>query len=182
VIDAPEQHENGVGAESRHGTPAGPGGHHGHGGAPHRLRRRLGHPLRRLLPPPGCLLGPFVAPLRGSAGDGAGELVPGHRLRITLLRVSGEDTPMADRHAHPDAHSETGTGAESDRGPAAAYPGTPRWVKVLGIAALVVILLVLVVMLAAGGQHGPDRHLPSGDAGGQTLAGAQGGYRPELGR
>jgi hypothetical protein len=64
----------------------------------------------------------------------------------------------------------------------AAYPGTPRWVKVLGIAALVVILLVLVVMLAVGGQHGPGRHPPGGDPGGQTLARPQGEHRPELGR
>ena len=69
---------------------------------------------------------------------------------------------MADRRAHPDASADRS--AEPDRGPAAAYPGTPRWVKLLGIAALVVVLLVIIAMLAAGGQHGPGRHLPSGGA------------------
>ncbi len=34
----------------------------------------------------------------------------------------------------------------------------PRWVKVLGIVALVVVLLVVVMMVAGGGQHGPRRH------------------------
>jgi len=40
------------------------------------------------------------------------------------------------------------------------YPSTPRWVKALGIAAIVMVLLVVVVMLVAGGQHGPGRHAP----------------------
>jgi hypothetical protein len=48
------------------------------------------------------------------------------------------------------------------------YPSTPRWVKVLGIAALVVVLLVVVVMLVAGGQHGPGRHTMPGDTGAPT--------------
>ena len=83
---------------------------------------------------------------------------------------------MADRRAHPDASA--GRSAEPDRGPAAAYPGTPRWVKLLGTAALVVVLLVIIAMLAAGGQHGPGRHLPSGGAGGQTPATVQGVFWP----
>jgi hypothetical protein len=82
---------------------------------------------------------------------------------------------MADRHAAPDAS------AEPDGGAAAPYPGTPRWVKLLGIAALVVVLLVLAVMLAVGGQHGPGRHVPSGGSGGQTPAIAQGVSRPGSG-
>jgi hypothetical protein len=45
--------------------------------------------------------------------------------------------------------------------------GTPRWVKVSGIIALVVVLLVVVGMLI-GGEHGPGRHTPFGNAGGQT--------------
>lgn len=58
------------------------------------------------------------------------------------------------------------TGMGSDRG--STYR-TPRWVKVLGIIALVVVLLVVVVLVTGlGGQHGPGRHLPSGDAGGDT--------------
>jgi len=44
-------------------------------------------------------------------------------------------------------------------------PGTPRWVKVFGIITLIVVLLVVIMMLAGGGNHGPSRHMPSGDAG-----------------
>jgi hypothetical protein len=82
---------------------------------------------------------------------------------------------MADRPAAPDPS------AAPDTGSAAPYPGTPRWVKLLGIAALLVVLLVLVVMLAVGGQHGPGRHVPSGGHGGQTPAIAQGVLRPGSG-
>ena len=94
---------------------------------------------------------------------------------------------MADRGAYPDASADRSADASADRsagpdrGSAAPYPGTPRWVKLLGIAALLVVLLVVLVMLAAGGQHGPGRHLPSGDAGGQTPAIAQGVVRPGSG-
>jgi hypothetical protein len=52
----------------------------------------------------------------------------------------------------------------SDTGDA---PGTPRWVKVFAIIALIVVLLVVIVMVAGGGTHGPSRHLPSGGAGHQ---------------
>ena len=48
-------------------------------------------------------------------------------------------------------------------------PGTPRWVKIFGMIALIVVLLVVVMMLA-GGNHGPSRHMPSGDAGHQMPA------------
>jgi len=43
------------------------------------------------------------------------------------------------------------------------YPGTPRWVKLSGIAAGVLALVV--AALIAGGGHGPGRHLSPGDAG-----------------
>ena len=46
-------------------------------------------------------------------------------------------------------------------------PGTPRWVKVFAIIALIVVVLVAIVMVAGGGTHGPSRHSPSGDAGHQ---------------
>jgi uncharacterized cupredoxin-like copper-binding protein len=49
-------------------------------------------------------------------------------------------------------------------------PGTPRWVKALGLAALIAVLLVVVVMLLSGGQHGPGLHAPSINAGAGTLA------------
>lgn len=46
-----------------------------------------------------------------------------------------------------------------DRSP---YPGTPRWVKVIGILALVVLLLLVILIVAGNGTHGPRRH--AGDA------------------
>jgi hypothetical protein len=48
------------------------------------------------------------------------------------------------------------------------YPGTPRWVKVIGIIVIVVVLLVVATMFLVGGEHGPGRHTPSGDAGSQV--------------
>ena len=46
------------------------------------------------------------------------------------------------------------------------YPGTPRWVKVFGIIAVVLTLLVLFLILAGvGGPHGPGHHTSSGEAG-----------------
>jgi hypothetical protein len=50
------------------------------------------------------------------------------------------------------------------------YPGTPRWVKVFGIIVIVVVVLVVAMMFIAGGEHGPGRHTPSGDAGAQVTA------------
>ena len=49
--------------------------------------------------------------------------------------------------------------------------GTPRWVKVSGIVALVLILLFVTAMLIGGGfgGHGPGRHSPGRDTpGGHT--------------
>jgi hypothetical protein len=37
-------------------------------------------------------------------------------------------------------------------------PGTPRWVKVIGIVLLAVLLLALAVTVIGGGQHGPGMH------------------------
>ena len=51
------------------------------------------------------------------------------------------------------------THADPDGGSTA---GTPRWVKVFGIVALVLLLLLVVVQFAGGG-HGPGRHVPPGD-------------------
>ncbi len=42
------------------------------------------------------------------------------------------------------------------------YPGTPRWVKVFGIIALVVVLLFVILLFTRGpGGHGPSRHIQS---------------------
>jgi hypothetical protein len=41
------------------------------------------------------------------------------------------------------------------------YPGTPRWVKVLGIIILILIILAVIALATGlGGPHGPGRHLP----------------------
>ena len=46
---------------------------------------------------------------------------------------------------------------------------TPRWVKIVGIVALVLLLLLGIMLLTGvGGDHGPGRHMPSGGAGGHT--------------
>jgi hypothetical protein len=74
---------------------------------------------------------------------------------------------MADPPRYPDSGDDAGVGP--DRGP---KPGTPRWVKVFGIIAIVVVLLV-VIMLLVGGGHGPGRHTPSSGLGGHS-AGARG--------
>jgi hypothetical protein len=67
---------------------------------------------------------------------------------------------MPDLPTYPDADGDTRddtgmwTGRESP-------PGTPRWVKIVGIVALIVALLIVVVMLVGGGGgHGPGRHAP----------------------
>jgi hypothetical protein len=50
-------------------------------------------------------------------------------------------------------------------------PGTPRWVKVFGIVILILILLVAIAFITGlGGEHGPGRHLPSGDTGDTRFA------------
>jgi hypothetical protein len=73
---------------------------------------------------------------------------------------------VTDSQLSANAAEETDSAAA--RGPAAgAYPGTPRWVKLGAIIAIVLILLVVVAMALSGGEHGPFRHIPSGS--GMTL-------------
>jgi hypothetical protein len=39
--------------------------------------------------------------------------------------------------------------------------GTPRWVKVFGIIALIVVVAFIILMFIRGpGGHGPGRHMP----------------------
>jgi hypothetical protein len=38
------------------------------------------------------------------------------------------------------------------------YPGTPRWVKVFGIIALVVVLLFVILLFTRGPHRGPGDH------------------------
>ncbi len=64
------------------------------------------------------------------------------------------------------AHLPPDTGVGPDQEPTT---GTPRWVMVSGIIALVVVLLFVIVLLVGGG-HSPGRHTSSGDAGGRHVA------------
>ena len=53
--------------------------------------------------------------------------------------------------------------ADPPRSPDPRPPSAPRWVKLLGIIAIVVVLLVIVILIAGGGEHGPSRHVPGDD-------------------
>ena len=46
-------------------------------------------------------------------------------------------------------------------------PGTPRWVKALGLILVAAIAIAVGVMLISGGQHGPGMH--TGSASGSAL-------------
>lgn len=49
------------------------------------------------------------------------------------------------------------------------YPGTPRWVKVIGIVLIAILLIgTFVAVTGLGGPHGPQRH----GAGSIEVAGA----------
>lgn len=95
---------------------------------------------------------------------------------------------MADPPPAADSNRATGdeTGVEPDR---ESTPGTPRWVKVFGVIALVLVVLVVVMLVTGGGNHGPGRHTGgSGDRGGETTTagvrepGGAGKHRPPPGR
>ena len=49
-------------------------------------------------------------------------------------------------------------------------PATPRWVKALGIAVLIIAVVVFAAMLALGGEHGPGRHTDRSDPGAKPVA------------
>lgn len=82
--------------------------------------------------------------------------------------------------ADPTAQSDTG--AVSDR---QSPPGTPRWVKVFAVIAVLAVVMVA-VMLLTGGNHGPGRH-SSGNAGAASpdahvrQSGAVGAHTPPAG-
>lgn len=48
-------------------------------------------------------------------------------------------------------------------------PDTPRWVKVFVLVATALVLLLVILMLISPGNHGPRRHIPTGDVGVYTL-------------
>jgi hypothetical protein len=75
---------------------------------------------------------------------------------------------MTDRPTAPDPNGASGdqTGVARDRGPTG---GTPLWVKVFGVIALVLIVLAA-ISLIAGVRHGPGLHGLPGDSGGQEIA------------
>lgn len=85
---------------------------------------------------------------------------------------------MADPPPYPDADPDASMGP--DRG---STTGTPRWVKVFGIVALVVVLLVVIVLFVqgSGGGHGPGRHTPSDDAGGPSPSSVTENHTPPVG-
>ncbi|QNE24103.1 hypothetical protein [Streptomyces sp. INR7] len=62
-----------------------------------------------------------------------------------------------------------GTTDSGDRG-----PGMPRWVKICGVAGIVVVL-VIVVMLLIGGEHSPSRHMQGAGPGVVSTVGVDAG-------
>ncbi len=85
---------------------------------------------------------------------------------------------MVDPPAYPDS------GEDPER-----TSGTPRWVKLFGVIALVVVVLFAILLLSGrGGDHGPRRHTqPVGIGGHPPPAGVSepagvGGQEPPAGR
>ena len=37
-------------------------------------------------------------------------------------------------------------------------PGMPRWVKLMGVAVVVLVMVAVLAMMLLGGDHGPGRH------------------------
>lgn len=74
---------------------------------------------------------------------------------------------MADPPRTPD--SRPGASDDTDvRAGRGSTSGTPRWVKVSGVIALVLGLLLAVMMLFGGGRHGPAQHSGLGERGAET--------------
>jgi hypothetical protein len=70
--------------------------------------------------------------------------------------------------AEPPRYSETGE--EPDVSPDLELTdGTPRWVKVFGLIALVLVVVFVILLLT--GRHGPSRH---------SFGGGGGDSRPSL--
>ena len=58
-------------------------------------------------------------------------------------------------------------GAERD---GESPPSTPTWVKLFGIAVLVLVLVLVAMMLIGGVRHGPGLHDPASGAGPGSVA------------
>lgn len=49
-------------------------------------------------------------------------------------------------------------------------PRIPRWVKVIGIIAVILIQLILIAFITGlGGSHGPSRHIPASESSGTYI-------------
>ncbi|MBI3967081.1 MAG: hypothetical protein HY329_15710 [Chloroflexi bacterium] len=81
---------------------------------------------------------------------------------------------MVDRPTHPDSEGDTSDDTGDDRtgggdigvmADDGSTAGTPLWVKLFGIVALVLVVLFAVLHLSGAG-FGPGSHLPSSAAGG----------------
>ncbi|MEH1130754.1 hypothetical protein [Micromonospora sp. CPCC 206061] len=76
---------------------------------------------------------------------------------------------MAEAPRYPDGDNREERPADALRRSESAA-GMPRWVKVVGIIAIVVAVLVLVMLLTGlGGEHGPGRHSAAGAEHGRQL-------------
>lgn len=72
---------------------------------------------------------------------------------------------MADPPPYSNAGDDAGVESEGES------TGTPRWVKVFGIIAIIVAVLFIILLVAGGGHHGPSRHrLSSGRPSSATLS------------
>jgi hypothetical protein len=68
--------------------------------------------------------------------------------------------PRGERHGTSGTDTDMTQTPEED----AQTVGTPRWVKVFGIVALLVaVLVVVIVVTGRGGPHSPRRHSSSAD-------------------
>lgn len=68
----------------------------------------------------------------------------------------------ADPHHVPERDHDDGAGPGRR-----SLGDTPRWVKVFGVAVVVLVLVFVVVLLLGG--HSPGRHVPSGGSGRTTV-------------
>jgi hypothetical protein len=59
---------------------------------------------------------------------------------------------MPDSSSYPDAGDAPGLGPNRE-----STTGTPRWLRLFAIVALVLVVLVVVMLVVVGG-HGPGRH------------------------
>jgi hypothetical protein len=80
-------------------------------------------------------------------------------LVLAVYKPRGMTRHGARKQQEQAALSQRHTGVAPDRGPS-PYAGTPRWVKVFGVIAIVVILLFVTALFTRGpGGHGPRRHI-----------------------